>query len=74
MLLDSGNDEVRIVQNFLSLEDLNHLWNTFSKPFKPSLVYLITPVRIPSTRALDAHRVVRKEDSYSQILPGERRA
>jgi Pvc16 N-terminal domain len=74
MLLDSGNEELRITSNFLSLEDLNHLWNTFSKSFKPSLAYLITPVRIPSTRELDAHRVVRKEDRYYQILQGERRA
>lgn len=69
MLLESGNEELRIVPNYLSLEDLNHLWSTFSsKPFKTSLAYLVTPVRIPSTRELEARRVVRKEDSYYQII------
>jgi hypothetical protein len=68
MLLESGNDELRIVPHPLSLEDLNHLWNTFSKPFKVSLAYLVTPIRIPSTRELDAHRVVRKEVRSYQIL------
>jgi hypothetical protein len=67
MLLDSGNEELRMVPNPLSLEDLNNLWSTFSKPFKTSLSYLITPVRIPSTRELEARRVVRKDDHYYQI-------
>jgi hypothetical protein len=68
MLLDSGNEELRIVPNPLSLEDLNHLWSTFSKPFKTSLGYLVTPVRIPSTRELETRRVIRKEDRYYQII------
>jgi hypothetical protein len=73
MLLESGNEELRIVPNPLSLEDLNHLWSTFSKPFKTSLAYLVTPVRIPSTRELEARRVVRKDDRYYQIVEsGER--
>ena len=66
--LDSGNEELRMVPNPLSLEDLNNLWSTFSKPFKTCLSYLITPVRIPSTRELEAPRVVRKDDHYYQIV------
>lgn len=68
MLIDNGNKELRIVPNFLSLQDLNHLWSTFaSKPFKTSVAYIVTPVSIPSKRELEVHRVVRKEDRYYQI-------
>ena len=73
MLLDSGNDVLRVVLHPLSLEDLNHLWNTFSKPFKTSVAYLVTFVRIPSTRELTARRVIHKEDSYHQIISSIRR-
>jgi hypothetical protein len=72
MLLDSGNDVLRVVLHPLSLEDLNHLWNTFSKPFKTSVAYLVTVVRIPSSRELAVHRVVHKEDSYYQIVSSTR--
>jgi hypothetical protein len=72
MLLDSGNDVLRVVLHPLSLEDLNHLWNTFAKPFKTSVAYLVTVVRIPSSRELAAHRVVHKEDNYYQIISGAR--
>ena len=72
MLLDSGNDVLRVVLHPLTLEDLNHLWNTFAKPFKTSVAYLVTLIRIPSSRELTAHRVVHKEDSYYQIIGGAR--
>jgi len=72
MLLESGNEVLRIVQNFLSLEDLNHLWSVFAKPFKTSLAYLVTPVYIPSTRVVQTPRVVQREDRYYQIAQGGR--
>jgi Pvc16 N-terminal domain len=72
MLLESGNEPLRIVTNPLSLEDLNHLWNTFAKPFKVSVAYLVTPISIPSIRELGARRVVRKETRSYQIVGGER--
>jgi len=72
MLLESGNETLRLVQNFLSLEDLNNLWSTFGKPFKTSLAYLVTPVYIPSTRVVQTPRVVQREDRYYQITQGRR--
>ncbi len=68
MLLDSGNEELRVEPHYLSLEELNHLWSTFTKPLKPSIAYIVTPVRIPSTRELGTQRVVHKEDRYHQIV------
>lgn len=73
MLLDSGNDELRLVPQYLSLENLNHLWSTFAQPLKLSVAYIVTPVRIPSVRELEARRVVHKEDRYYQIVAGERK-
>jgi Pvc16 N-terminal domain len=72
MLLDSGNEVLRIASNPLSLEDLNHLWNTFSKPFKISVAYLVTPVSIPSIREFGVQPVIQKETRYYQIVRAER--
>src|SRR5258708_39830860 len=59
MLLESGIEELRMVPTHLSLEDLNNLWSTFGKPWKPSVAYIITPVPIPSTRdAVASQRVI----------------
>lgn len=45
----SGNHEIRIVSNPIPLEELNRLWERFhDKPFKLSVSYLLSPVRIPS--------------------------
>ncbi len=50
-LIASGNEDIRIVPNGLSLEELNKLWGIFpSKPFKLCMAYILTPVRIPSAK------------------------
>lgn len=61
-LQQSGNSELKTVPNTLSLEDLNKLWGIFpNKAFKLSAAYMITPVRIPSSRETTVTRVVEKE-------------
>lgn len=61
-LQQAGNSELRLVPNALSLEDLNKLWGIFpNKAFKLSASYLLTPVRIPSSRETLATRVVEKD-------------
>jgi hypothetical protein len=71
-LKESGNEEIRVIPEQLSLDELNKLWGTFSnKPYKLSASYLLTPVRIPSSRIVDANRVVSKE--ISLYLTGEKR-
>lgn len=50
-LRGSGNDEIRIIPNNVSFEELNKLWERFpNKPFKLSVSSILTPVRIPSER------------------------
>lgn len=68
-LKESSNNEIKIVPNTLSLEELNKLWGMFpNKPFKLSLSYLLTPVKIPSERQIDTTRVLEKSiDMYMKV-------
>ena len=60
-LISSGNDEIRIVPQTLSLDDLNKLWSTFpNKSFRLSKSYIITPVKVPSEKRDDVSRVTEK--------------
>ncbi len=50
-LKGSGNDEIRIVPDNLTLDDVNKLWERFpNRAFKISPSYILTPVRVPSGR------------------------
>jgi hypothetical protein len=50
-LKGSGNDEIRIVPNNITFEEINKLWERFpNKAFKLSLSCILTPVRIPSEK------------------------
>jgi len=68
----SGNDEIRVIPNSLTLEELNKLWGTFpNKAYKLSVSYMLTPVKIPSARIKDITRVIEKDiDLY---LLGDKR-
>lgn len=60
-LVDAGNDAVRITPSALSLEDTNRLWAMFpNKPYSLSMIYLLSPVRVPSARITPVTRVVEK--------------
>ena len=64
----AGQDiELRVVPHALSTDELSRLWNAFpDKPFKVSLGYQVTPVRISSSRApLDIQPVVERELTIS---------
>ncbi len=60
-LNESGNDEIRMIHNPLSFEEINKLWERFpNKPFKLSIAYMATPIRIPSEKTYEAHRITEK--------------
>lgn len=65
----SGNDEIRIVPNNVSFEEINKLWERFpNKAFKLSVSCILTPVRIPSEKPLAVvKRVIRKEIDIHEI-------
>lgn len=61
-LKESGNNEIRVYSNSLTLEELNRLWGTFpNKAFKLSASYLLTPVIIPSATQIGVDRVKQKD-------------
>ena len=65
-LANDGQD-MRLIFNPLSLDDINKIWTVVSKskPYRSSLYYQITPVRIDSARTQSVRRVIEREISYS---------
>jgi hypothetical protein len=58
---------VRIIANPLSLEDMNRLWGIFpNKPYRLSVAYLVTPVKVPSARIIQMKRVIEKVTKVSR--------
>jgi hypothetical protein len=64
----SGSDvNLRMVFYSLPFEEIIQLWQSFSeKSFHLSVCYQVTPVRIDSTRELEAKRVVEKQEQYEE--------
>lgn len=65
----SEDEELHITMTSLSLEDLTKIWTTFpNKPFRPSVCYLVTPVRIDSEREMGVQRVISKKTSHDYMV------
>lgn len=57
--LDNEDEEIKIIFNTISLDDLTKIWSAFKETgYALSVSYLITPVRIDSTKEMGVHRVV----------------
>ena len=67
-LTDDGQ-ELHISQTPLNLDDMTKIWSTFQdRPFRPSVCYLVSNVRIESTREKEAKRVTDlKFDRYMKV-------
>jgi hypothetical protein len=65
-LVESGNNELRVVLNALSLEQLNQMWGMFrNSSYRLCISYVVTPLQIPSIRTESARRVISKQiDKY----------
>jgi hypothetical protein len=51
-LIECGNNEIRVVPHSFSFEEINKLWERFpNKPFKLSVSYMLTPLKVPSELA-----------------------
>lgn len=63
------NDELHIALTSPTLDDLTKIWTTFAgRPFKSSVCYVVTPVRIDSTRTMSVQRVIDKKLYYMQMV------
>jgi len=58
-----AGDELKLILNPLSMDELNKIWNVMSKskPYKLSVCYEVTPVRIESMRKREVKRVIERE-------------
>lgn len=67
--LAEDGQELHISQTSLSLDDMTKIWGTFQdRSFRPSVCYLVSNVRIESTRVKETTRVIeRKFDSYMKV-------
>jgi hypothetical protein len=65
-------DELRLILNPLSIDDLNKLWSIVSgsKPYKLSISVEVTPVRIDSTRDQAVKRVKERDLTFYQEKEG----
>jgi hypothetical protein len=56
-------EELKLILNQLSVDDLNKLWNVISKSktYKLSVCYEVTPVGIESMREREVTRVIERE-------------
>jgi hypothetical protein len=71
-ILSINNDELHIMLNPISLDDMTKMWTTFpGKPFRSSVCFLVTPVFIDSKREYSVQRVVSKEIDFDIIIPTE---
>ena len=62
-------EEMHITITPLSLDEMTKIWSTFqNKPFRTSVCYLVTPVRIDSSRSMGVQRVVSKETGYTYMV------
>ena len=60
-------ENIRIVLNPLSLDDLTKIWNSLDTPMKLSVGYEVRVVIIESTRRKEVTRIVEKNADYYQI-------
>jgi hypothetical protein len=60
--LAAHNEELHVTQTTLNLDDMTKIWTTFQDTiFRPSICYLVTPVKIDSTREKQVTRVVERK-------------
>lgn len=64
------SEELRVVLNAISLDDLTKIWSAFQEVgYRLSVSYLVTPANIDSTRDVSMQRVVSKEMNHSFMVP-----
>lgn len=62
--------ELRLTLQPITVEDLTRLWSVFpDNPYRTSVSYLVTPVRIASRSELVTQRVVEKQTDADHVVP-----
>jgi uncharacterized protein DUF4255 len=64
------DEELRLTLQPMTVEDLTRVWSVFpDSVLHASVSYLVTPVRLRSTRIGGARRVVSRETAIDQLVP-----
>ena len=58
--LRDSSDELKIILNALTVEDLNKLWTMFQTPYKLCIGYSVFPVRIESSNKVKKTVIIKK--------------
>lgn len=66
-VLANTAEELRIILNPISLEDITKLWTSFARPYHLSVSYEVKVIYIDSERETEAERVRRKRIEYTQF-------
>lgn len=66
-VLKDTTEELRIILNPISMEDITKLWSSFMRPYHLSVSYEVKVVYIDSERQTEAERVRRKQIQYKQL-------
>ncbi|GJM17553.1 MAG: hypothetical protein DHS20C13_28800 [Thermodesulfobacteriota bacterium] len=68
--LAGTDEELRITLNTITVEDITRIWSVFpDTPFRPSVSYLVTPVRLASKRITSHQRVISKQIEQGRMIP-----
>lgn len=68
--LSETDEEIKLLFNPISLDDLTKIWSAFQEvAYRLSVSYMVTPVRIDSARGINMQRVVSKEINDSYMVP-----
>jgi hypothetical protein len=63
--LAGTDEEIRIIYNPISLDNLTNIWSAFQDvAYRLSVSFMVTPVKIDSTRISGTQKVVSKEMGY----------
>ena len=65
-VLQDTTEELRVILNPMSMDDLNKIWSAFMRSYRLSISYEVRVVFIDSERELGTERVRRKRIEYSQ--------
>ncbi len=68
--LAGTDEEIKLLFNPISLDDLTKRWSAFQEvAYRLSVSYMVTPVKIDSTREFGMQRVISKEMNHSYMVP-----
>ncbi|HVZ40982.1 MAG TPA: DUF4255 domain-containing protein [Candidatus Kapabacteria bacterium] len=65
--LKGSQEELRLILNPISLEDITKLWSAIMRPYQLSVSYEVKVVRIDSNRTTQKQPVYEKQSEFQQI-------